>query len=732
MDWVDSLKGLALAWVFINHLCERVLEFPIIGNPTTYWPPLVDRIRQLAPVRGHGFWDVPLNLFRYVGLTGDQGVGLFLFAGGFGLAWSLFHRGMGGGWLEFGRRRVLRLYPMWLVLHGAILAGGLVGMFTLNSGFLLSVIGLRVTVSTFYAYIPAWWFFTLLIQLYVVFPLLWTGLNRWGPFRLMALSAAGCFAARALGLAYFDTSLDIWLRGSVFITRLPEFVLGMVVARALFVDPKVESRLRGAGSLLAALGIYVLGTALALTWWGNAVSPLLLVAGAVGLLYPILARASSKNVLGWFGRRSLSIFLIHHPIVVALVPMNPEVVTAGVVGRMAAAVVVTIIAGLALERAMDIVPKILGASRRRWGTRGLALRAGLVLAAGYAAMIPLELAVRRAEPIELYGWGERPSLQPDDRFGWRLLPDRTTRLRWGGYDYVVSANSLGFPGREVAPARTPGSCRILVTGDAFTSAEGVDTVQAWPRLVERRLAELRKDRPVEVLNFAVTGYGPNQYAAVVEHFAPIYRPDLILVEMYVNEFDDVQTPDNDFRTMIGFGRPPADGVRAVVTLRHLHHWIRTHVAGPIAQKARGRPDAYQLFLRGVFSVKVEGAGGNPGVPLVEERLARIKKAADAIGARLELVLVPAAVQVCGPERPECFPRYVDLRDPREYDLELPQRRFREIADRLKVGTVDLRDSLRRSSRCPHPPTNMHWTVQGHELVAEQVAGHLAGLPELSR
>ena len=36
--------------------------------------------------------------------------------------------------------------------------------------------------------------------------------------------------------------------------------------------------------------------------------------------------------------------------------------------------------------------------------------------------------------------------------------------------------------------------------------------------------EIGKDRPVEVLNFAVTGYGPNQHAAIVEHFAPITGP----------------------------------------------------------------------------------------------------------------------------------------------------------------------------------------------------------------
>ena len=232
----------------------------------------------------------------------------------------------------------------------------------------------------------------------------------------------------------------------------------MVFARAIVLDPeRVESLLRGAAGRLASLGIYLLGTGLALTWWGNAASPLLLVAGGVGLLYPILAGVSPRNLLCRLGVHSLSIFLVHVPFFALLVPKMPESVTAGVTACMVGAVVVAILAPLALEWAMEITPRLLDGARRRWGM-GAALRAGLLLAAGYAALIPLELAVRRAEPVAVFGWGERPALQPDDRFGWRAhpRPDRT-RLRWGGCDYEVAANSLASRARNTSRARTPGS-----------------------------------------------------------------------------------------------------------------------------------------------------------------------------------------------------------------------------------------------------------------------------------
>ena len=65
----------------------------------------------------------------------------------------------------------------------------------------------------------------------------------------------------------------------------------------------------------------------------------------------------------------------------------------------------------------------------------------------------------------------------------------------------------------------------------------------------------RRPTPSEVLNFAVTGYGPNQYAAVVEEFAPVYRPDAIIVALIPNDLKKVMTPFADTAKGIGFDRP---------------------------------------------------------------------------------------------------------------------------------------------------------------------------------
>ena len=110
---------------------------------------------------------------------------------------------------------------------------------------------------------------------------------------------------------------------------------------------------------------------------------------------------------------------------------------------------------------------------------------GVVL---FFCAIGIELLVQTFDPQEVKGWGEKPSLEPHDTFGWYLIPNQTTRLRWESYDYYVNSNELGFPGPSYPEEKTPETIRILTFGDAFTSAEGVNTEQAWPRLLESNLA----------------------------------------------------------------------------------------------------------------------------------------------------------------------------------------------------------------------------------------------------
>src|SRR5574342_669571 len=145
--WVEYIKAFALIWIFFNHISEQLFGYPMIANPIAGWPPFAERLAQLVPLTGYGLWNIPVNLLRYLGWIGDQGVQLFIIASGFGLTWGLIQRGAGKLNLrEFYWRRLERIYPLWWGSHLLFICAWLVtgwGLSLFDPATFLSLVGIR-------------------------------------------------------------------------------------------------------------------------------------------------------------------------------------------------------------------------------------------------------------------------------------------------------------------------------------------------------------------------------------------------------------------------------------------------------------------------------------------------------------------------------------------------------------------------------------------------------------
>lgn len=727
--WVEVIKAIALLWIFWNHVIERLFGYPHFGNPTSDWAPFDVRLAQLRPLEGYGVWDIPMSLLRYLGWSGDQGVQLFLIISGFGLTWGLLSRGQTGQLqlVPFYLRRAARIYPTWWGAHVLFIG---TGMSFANGSFIASLLGFRATPQLMYLYEPAWWYVGLLLQLYLVYPMLWKGLYRWGPWHLLLSICAAAFIIRGAGLLWFSGYLDAWSRGAVFITRLPEFGAGICLAAWLHAAPeKTDDLLRSRRVLACAVVAYFVGTGLSLTLVGMTVAPFLVGVAAFVLLYAAVPRhahphqAVATTALEWIGRKSYSLFLVHGPIVRMCLPPSASGVRA--IGGVVAAAALSVIVALALEWAVGLVTRQVSAWWQRGLLPGVAWRLALTASVLVAVLVAAEFTVRRFDPQEVAGWGERPSLEPHPDFGWRLRPSTQTRLRWEGYDYTVDANSLGFPGPEYAAAKPPGTLRIFTVGDAYTSAEGVDTPFAWPRLLEDRLRIALPTQPVQVMNFAITGYGPEQTAAVLREFVPRYRPDVIIYGFFVNEYLDVLMSNRQFQGLIGFGQPES-GVWAFLHLPHLRKYLRSRIRDPLVELARETPNPHGYFL-GNFSALEKGNHEllTTGHERVFHWLEQIRAVSSATGAKVLIAMIPAPVQVCGPGELGYYPRHVDLGDRERFDLEQPQRLTLTIAEQLGFEVLDVRAALRTTPEgCPFRGDNMHFTEAGQRRLADAVAARL--------
>ncbi len=731
LPWLDRLKALALAWVVLNHVVERLVGGASAGNPSVPWPPLSARIAQFAPVHGMGVLTWPLTVIRDLGWFGDQGVTLFLILSGFGLTHGLLARAtpLTLAVPAFYRRRAFRIMPLWWGAHVLFLPFGILAgtMTPGNWQFYASLAGLRFLPSVFYFFSPAWWYIGLLLQLYLFYPFLWRLMRARGAATLFGVGCAIGFGAIALGPHLFHNGyLDAWQRGAFFPTRLPEFTLGMALGAWWFRCPlRTEAFLYSPVTPLAGVLVYCVGTVLSFTLSGMIVAPLLLGAGAFAILFPVVAQpARGDDPVQRVGRHSYSLYLVHDPLITVLVPAS-LVVAKNALG-IVAALVATLVAAWILERGTSAVESLIGRSAARYG--GVVTAGGIALSAALAfgSAIAADLAVQRFAPQEVLGWGERASLEPSARFGWKLIPSRTTRLRWQTYDYHVTANALGFPGPEFATAKPSNTLRILVTGDAYSSAEGVDTDRAWPRLLQADLADAGNYRNVQVMNFSITGYGPSQEAAVVAAFAPRFHPDVVLIEMFANDVEDARTSNAAFQESIGFGNQPGTGLRSILELRQLSAYVLSQIAQPIRSRFRHKPEGDGYFL-GNFAFLERGhpEWDRDGVRRSIVRYDAIAGAARSVGAKAIIAFVPTPAQVCDRRSLTYYPHFTDLGDSAKYDLILPEKRGRAIASAAGMPFWDLLPDLRALSPCPYMPRNMHFTAQGNSAVAKLLTKRLS-------
>ncbi len=113
----------------------------------------------------------------------------------------------------------------------------------------------------------------------------------------------------------------------------------------------------------------------------------------------------------------------------------------------------------------------------------------------------------------------------------------------------VTTNSLGYRDREFSITKPPHGFRVLAIGDSVTFGHGVLAEEAWPKVLERRLAAHFPNRTVDVINTAVPGNSPFQEYYDLKR-ALILHPDAVIIQFVLN---DLIEPYKVFRRFGGKG-----------------------------------------------------------------------------------------------------------------------------------------------------------------------------------
>ena len=294
------MKGFAIICIVFHNYFHWL--YPSPGeNEFTFSASRVDNFFHLLGDKSGEWFNI---LFSYLG---HYGVQIFILISGFGLAVSMMNRPR--TWEAFVLTRLKKLYPLLLTGMVALFLGVILMESKLLNNY--TMMELKPKLLFIHTLIPnsglsingPWWFFALIFQLYLLFPLLfqWLKKRNWKAFIAICVVSYGLIFLFRYGITLYEGSIVMMNAPG----HLPEFCLGMMLA--LQKDQKI-----GWGWLIAAIVIFCLGNVYALFY------PFTFLAVSVIVLfvYQGLKRLPVKKQwlsrpLAYFGGISMTLFAVH-------------------------------------------------------------------------------------------------------------------------------------------------------------------------------------------------------------------------------------------------------------------------------------------------------------------------------------------------------------------------------------------------------------------------------------
>ncbi|MBI3756896.1 MAG: acyltransferase [Deltaproteobacteria bacterium] len=323
LSWLDSMKGLSILWIAFFHFFGTYANgrFPSALD-RQYFSPFLQQCAPTSTLETLGC--VAQGLYVAVSSVGFHAVAVFLILSGFGLTFSLARTGEpDGGWRGWYRGRLLRLFPMYWLAHLIYLVSPFIlRPEPVDYRFFLSLLGDRVwPVDTIFYYInPAWWYFGLLVELYLVFPLLFRLLQKMGPTGFLIFCGAATLLSRYLLLMVLGAH-GYYVQGAFFGARLWEFAAGMVLGwfyrrnQAAAQEWLFTGRTFFTGVLIYVLGLYSYNSTVLYIFTDALIGTgLFIILAHVSIWADLLPRLG--RMFAYVGAFSYGLYLLHQPYVI--------------------------------------------------------------------------------------------------------------------------------------------------------------------------------------------------------------------------------------------------------------------------------------------------------------------------------------------------------------------------------------------------------------------------------
>jgi hypothetical protein len=171
----------------------------------------------------------------------------------------------------------------------------------------------------------------------------------------------------------------------------------------------------------------------------------------------------------------------------------------------------------------------------------------------------------------------------DSVLGFTYKPNAKSFEKGSEYNALYEINSLGLRDREYG-AKEDGVIRVLLIGDSFSVSHGLPIEESLSRQIEIELQKAADSDGMtvkfEVINAAAGGYSPYNYWKAYHRWAPIIKPDIVIVGLSP---DDYECNNEDVRYLIengeilGFYREGQDlQERGEISTKKFRKWLSTN------------------------------------------------------------------------------------------------------------------------------------------------------------
>lgn len=319
----------------------------------------------------------------------------------------------------------------------------------------------------------------------------------------------------------------------------------------------------------------------------------------------------------------------------------------------------------------------------------------------------------------------------DSFMGYALRPNWRGLHVHTDFRVTVETNSLGLRGPELDTKTAKRGPRILVLGDSLAFGFGVESEEAFPRLISRMLEE----EEITVVNAAVPGYSFDHHLVFLRNRLDEFAPDLVLIAACENDIDDLQWSalelDSDrlpirSRSRLRFvdrhGRLQYVNQTGVALPRwierppawlqensYFFNWLRFRVARPWVRLQENRTAA----------VVSRAAGDPPTGPIAELEPASIDRglrSGRAFRTRYHAFLFDAIQRLLGEEQ-------IPLRV-----VAVGPERKGGIANECRAAAPDCLNLSIKLGPEYFFPNDGHWNSAGHQEVARAIADWLRDEP----